>query len=383
MHHIHRWAACLFFCAILSAQTAPNQAQLKAQFEDLARRAMAALDARPEEAAGLLKQALAIQPKWAEGWLSMGGALYRLGRYAEATDALRKGVAGAPAIGTGWGLLGLAESQLEDQDQALADIRKGEELGFGNHPDFDIAVRVRAAQMLVLSSTFDEALAQLQPLTQQPTAPPALIAVTGACLLSMPEDVAKLSDQRRAVVDLAGKAGWAMMTQHPDVAESTYRQLVSQYPNEPGVHYALGRYLAETDIKGALAEFEKETQNNPKHWPSYVFSSSLDLQRGMPEQAIEASREALKSIPAKYRWMCHADIGRANVALKNTDAAISELENASRQVPANARVHFYLAQAYRQAGRKADADRESGEFERLKNSQDPLGVSVTHAPGSQ
>jgi predicted TPR repeat methyltransferase len=45
------------------------QAPAKATFEDLQRRAEAALDTRPEEAAGLYKQALALRPEWAEGWL--------------------------------------------------------------------------------------------------------------------------------------------------------------------------------------------------------------------------------------------------------------------------------------------------------------------------
>src|SRR5580693_9505051 len=118
------------------------QTSAKEQFEDLARRAEAALDSRPEEAAGLYKQALAIRPDWAEGWLYMGGALYQSGRYAEATDALRKGIGLAPIFANGWALLGLSESQLDDQEQALADIRKGEEIGLGGNVPFETAVRV-------------------------------------------------------------------------------------------------------------------------------------------------------------------------------------------------------------------------------------------------
>src|ERR1700691_4392852 len=102
------------------------QAPGKESFEDLARRAQAALDSHPDQAVQLYRQALALRPDWPEGWLYMGGTLYQMGHYAEATDALRKGIGIAPVFANGWALLGLSESQLDDPEQALADIRKGE-----------------------------------------------------------------------------------------------------------------------------------------------------------------------------------------------------------------------------------------------------------------
>jgi predicted Zn-dependent protease len=357
------------------------QTSAKEQFEDLARRAEAALDSRPEEAAGLYKQALAIRPEWPEGWLYMGGALYQAGRYAEATDALRKGIGLAPAVGTGWALLGLSESRLEDQDQALADIRKGEDLGLGANTQFEAAVRVQAAQILIRSSAFDEALEQLQPLAKHPGNPPPVEEAMGLCVLASPDDMAQLPPQRRAVVDLAGKAAWAFASQRPDAAASAYRQLLAQYPTAPGVHYAYGLYLMETDVKAALAEFQKEVQNNPAHWPALLVIASIQIRQGAPEQAIESLRAALKIVPTKYRWLCHTDLGRANLDANNADAAIAELEAATAQMPSSANVHFFLAEAYRQAGRKTDADRERAEFEKMKVQQDPLGVPALHPFG--
>ncbi len=369
-----RWTAGLVLCVLfLLAQALRAQASPQEKFADLAQRAGAALDEHPEQAAELFKQALALQPSWAEGWLSMGAALYQLNRYAEATDALRKGVEMAPGIGAGWALLGLSESQLDDRDQALADMRKGEDLGFGDRPEFEIAVRARAAQLLVSSSTFDEALAQLAPLAKRPV-PPVVEDLMGLCVLASPEDVAKLSPERRALVDLAGKASWSLISQHPEQAAAAYRQLLERYPNEPGVHYAYGHYLVESDLKAALAEFQKEVQIDPKHWPALLEVASLEIRAGAPEAAIQPLRDALKLAPARYRWMCHTDLGRANLVLNKLDAAIAELENAVRLMPSNANVHYFLAEAYRRAGRKADAEKERLEFEKMKVRQDPLGV---------
>ena len=369
-------ALLLFATAWLHAQTSTKE-----QFEDLSRRAQAALDSHPEDAIQLYKQALAIRPDWPEGWLYMGGALYQKGSYAEATDALRKGIGLAPFFANGWALLGLSESQLDDPEQALADIRKGEELGLGGNVPFETAVRVRAALLLIRSSAFDEALAQLQPLTKYHDNPPPVEEAMGLCALASPDDMERITPQRRAVVDLAGKAAWALASQHRDVAAASYRQLLEQYPNEPGVHYADGLYLMETDVTAALAEFQKEVQNNPKHWPALLVVASIQIRQGAPEQAIESLHAAMKAVPTKYRWLCHMNLGRANLDADNVTAAISELEDAVRQKPSSATAHFVLAEAYRHAGRKADAEREKAEFEKTKVEQDPLGVPALHPFG--
>ena len=379
---VHRRAcAPVALCLMLLAAPLPAQTPPKDNFDDLARRAQAALDSHPDEAARLFKQAVTLRPDWAEGWLYMGGALYQSGRYAEATDALRKGVELAPVIGNGWALLGLSESQLEDQDQALADIRKGEDLGLGGNVPFETAVRVRAAQLLIRSSAFDEALAQLQPLSKNPGNPTPVEEAMGLCALALPDDMAQLSAEKRAVVDLAGKSAWAFATQHPDAAAAGYRQLLAQYPNEPGVHYAYGLYLMETDSTAALAEFQKEVKSNPKHWPAQLVMSSLYIRQGAPERAIEPLQAALKIVPAKYHWLCHIDLGRAQLDANNVAAAVTELENAVGQMPSNPNAHFLLADAYRRAGRPADAARERADFEKAKVQQDPLGVPALHPFG--
>jgi len=351
------------------------------RFEDLSSRAQSVLDTHPDQAIQLYKQALAIRPDWPEGWLYMGGAFYQTGRYAEATDALRKGLEMAPVFATGWALLGLAESQLDDSEQALADIRKGEELGLGGNPPFETAVRVRAAQLLISTSAFDEAFAQLQPLSKYPGNPPPVEESVGLCALASPDDMSKLSPQRRAVVALAGKAAWSFTTQHLDAATAAYRQLIQQFPNEPGVHYAYGLFLMETDLKAALVEFQKELQISPKHWPAMLVLASIQIRQGAAEQAIASLHAAMKEIPAKYRWLGHLHMGRADLEVDNPPAAVSELEASVRQMPSSPTAHFYLAQAYREAGRKTEAEREKAEFEKAKVAQDRLGVPGFHPFG--
>lgn len=371
-------ALCLLaFGGVSRAQSSSGE-----DFDDLARRAEAALDSRPTEAASLYKQALAIRSGWAEGWLYLGGVLYRLTRYAEASDAFRKGLALAPEKGTAWAFLGLNEAELADQDQALADIRKGEQLGLGNNHEFEIAVRVKAAEILIRSWAYDEALAQLQPLGRRGDNTPAIVQAMGLCALGFPDTFSQLPPARQAVVELAGKAAWASASQHPEEAAAGYRELLRQYPDEPGVHYAYGLYLEETDLNGALAEFQKEARISPKHWPALLVIASVEMRQGDPEPAIQSLKDAMKSVTPKYRWLCHAELGRANMIADNLDAAIAELQTAVRLMPSQPNIHFFLSEACRRAGKKTEAEKERAEFEKLKVQQDPLGVPTWRPFGS-
>lgn len=372
--HLPAYLALALVLASEPAQVARAQASSEDSFEDLARRAEALIDSQPAEAANLYKQALAIRKDWAEGWLYLGGALYQLSRYAEASDAFRKGVQLAPQIGSGWAFLGLNEAELGDQDQALADIRKGEDLGLGSNREFETAVRVKAARILIKSSSYDEALLQLQPLAKRNESSPGVVETMGLCSLAFPDDIAQLPAQRKAVVELAGKASWSTAAQHPEQAAESYRQLLAQYPNEPGVHYAYGLYLMDTDLTRALAEFQKELQISPNHWPSYFVVASIQLRQGAPDQALQTLREVMKIVPAKYRWLGHAELGRANMNADHLEAAIAEFQSAARLMPSNPNVHYFLSEAFRRTGRKDDAQKERVEFEKLKVGTDPLGV---------
>lgn len=344
-------------------------------FGDLSRRAESVLDSRPAEAAGLYKQALAIRPDWAEGWLYMGGALYQTNRYAEASDAFRRGIALEARQGTAHAFLGLCEAELDSPEQALADIRKGEQLGLGENLQFEVAVRLRAALLLIRSSSFDEALNQLIPLANRGVNPAMMAGTMGLCALGLRVDkFADLTAEQRAMVNLAGKAAWAGANSHPEESIASYKQLLEQYPSGPGVHYAHGLYLMETDLKAALAEFQAEIKNTPNHWPSLLVYSSLLIREGSTDQAIEALRQALRIVPAKYRWLCHAEIGRANLNGDRLDAAIAELRIAIKGMPSIAQLHFFLSQAYRRSGQMDESQKETAEFQRLKVLQDPLGV---------
>ncbi|MFZ5926770.1 MAG: tetratricopeptide repeat protein [Acidobacteriota bacterium] len=378
MKHI---GAVLILAAALAPPAAAQASQFE-RFEQLARRAEAVLDANPSEAVSLYREALKIRPAWVEGWLYMGAALHRMERYAEATHALRKGLELAPRFGTAWALLGMCEAELDNSEQALADIARGEQLGLGANLDFEVAVRIRAARLLISEGRFDEAMGKMYPLSKRNVNHPAIEEIMGLAALAVDRDPGALSPERREIVQLAGKAAWAGGTGRPEEALKGYDELVRRFPKAPGVHNARALYLMESDPKAALEGFLEEVRNTPDHWPALLMLANLQIRQGAPDEALKNLERALQLVPVSYRWICHASIGQAHLTAGRLDQAIPRLEKAARLVRGNAQIHYYLSQAYRRAGRKEDAARELAEFQRLKEIEDPLALPA-YQPGAR
>jgi len=376
-----RAAASLCLVALVCA---PASGQLSSfeRFEQLARRAEQALNSNPAEAVPLYREALAIRPAWVDGWFYLGAALYQLDRYAEATHALRKGLELAPKIGTAWALLGLCEAELDNAEQALADIARGEQLGLGPNVGFEVAVRVKAARLLIARGQFDEAMGKMYPLSKKKVDHPAIEEVMGLTALAVYQDPAALTPEQREMVKVAGKAAWAGGTGRPAEALAGYDELIRRWPKAPGVHYARALYLMESEPKAALEEFRQEVENTPDHWPALLMLANLEIRNGQPEEALKHLERALDLVPLSYRWICHASIGQAHLTAGRLDQAIAKLEKATRLVSGNAQIHYYLSQAYRRAGRKEDAARELAEFQRLKEIEDPLALPAFQ-PGAR
>jgi len=374
--------AGILFLSLCLCGTASGQASQFERFEQLARRAEQMLETNPSEAVRLYREALKIRPAWVDGWLYMGAALYRLERYAEATHALRKGIELAPRIGTAWALLGLCEAELDNVEQALADIAKGEQLGLGANLDFEVAVRVKAARLLLARGSFDEAMGKMYPLSKRKIDHPAIEEVMGLSALAVYRDTSGLTPEQREMVRIAGKAAWAGGTGRPAEALAGYDELIRKFPKAPGVHYARALYLMESDPKAALEEFRQEVENTPDHWPSLLMLANLEIRQGQPDDALKHLERALELVPVSYRWICHASIGQAHLTAGRLEPAIAKLEKATRLVSGNAQIHYYLSQAYRRAGRKEDAARELAEFQRLKEIEDPLALPAFQ-PGAR
>ncbi len=365
----------VFPVLVLTLAAIPSHAQspAPADFDSLARRAAAALQQSPQEAATLYRQAVTLRPSWAEGWFYLGASEYQLKHYREAREALARAGELAPDNGAAWAFLGLAESELADYPRAMAHIVKAEGLGMPDNPQFVSTVRVRGSWIAMRASDFTAAIEQLRPLAMSGDRSPAVIEAFGVAALTMPPVLGKLPDQtppdKRALVDLAGRAIWALYAQQWTDADTLFTQLGTQYPKEPGVHYLRGIYYVDRDMPAALKEFSAELEVTPAHVMAHVQIAILHLRMGEPDAALAPAREAVRLAPGNL--LGRLALGRALLATEKMAPAIAELEAALKLDPAYPHTHFYLAQAYRQAGREADARREQDEFAKLKDAGNP------------
>jgi cytochrome c-type biogenesis protein CcmH/NrfG len=117
--------------------------QIAPDFEVLAKQAAKARDAdKLNEAAVLYKAALSRQPKWAEGWWSLGMLEYDQSNYEAAANALRKFLALSPSNGTADVMLGLSEFELGEDADALQHLEEGKNLGVANDPQLPCRSRI-------------------------------------------------------------------------------------------------------------------------------------------------------------------------------------------------------------------------------------------------
>jgi predicted Zn-dependent protease len=364
---------------ILAALELPAQQQNEPDFDDLARRAAAAFEQDPQQAAALYAQAVQLRPSWAEGWYDLGASEYRLKRYPAARDALVRAGALAPHNGAVWAFLGLAEYELKDYPQALEQIVKAEGVGLPDNLPFVRTVRICGAMILMRKSDFTAAVEQLHPLVLSGDKSPDVIEVLGVAALTRPWLPPDIPAAKLPLVELAGGALWALYDQQWKDAETLFHELGEKYPNEPGVHYLLGIYDLGRDLKAALAEFEAERKLSPSDAMVYAQIGMIHMQMGQPAAALEPAREGVRLAPKNL--LCHLILGRALLATGKTNAAIAEFEKAVKLNPAYPHTHFYLAQAYQRAGRAADAAREQAEFSRLKGAGSPtVGTGLPPTP---
>ena len=146
-------------------------------------------------------------------------------------------------------------------------------------------------------------------------------------------------------------------------AIAEYRVLLTREPRMPGIHNRIGQIIltlpaTPTSNNEARKEFEQELKVYPQNAGAEYFLGELDRKGGHLPPAIEHFRNATKinaGLPEPY-----FGLGRCLLDSDRAADAVGPLETAARLAPANPTIHFTLAHAYQELGRKEDAAREFG-----------------------
>lgn len=358
------WLAILVWILNPAALSSAPQ-QKGAAFSQLAERAKkASEESRLDEAAALYAQALALQPRWKEGWWSLGTLEYDQDHYAKAAHNFEKLIILDPYNGTAHAMLGLCQFELNKDELALNNLWKGEQLGIIKNEELRHVALYHMGILQLRARKFGDAKETLDQLVKFGVSSKELVTALGrAVLLINPKDAPPQGPPGATVVEGAGRAEALLVNKDYDQAKQAYVQLTSEYPDYPNLHFAYGRLLLEiNETDAAVEQFQLELKRDPQNVSSLLEMAAVRYQVDSQE-ALPYAEKALKLAPRLP--FTHYLVGLLRLDTGNPAGAIPELEIAQKSFPNESRIFFSLGNAYARTGHKAEAAKARAEFTRL------------------
>jgi tetratricopeptide (TPR) repeat protein len=291
-------------------------------------------------------------------------AAYIAGRYADVITELQSWLEQRPNDGTAWAVMGLAEFDLKDYDNALIHLERGQQLGVGASPQAIALAKYRLSILLIRKGRFETATDLLTPLVgQQPLGADIQFAL-GLALLRIPSFPDEIASDRRALIEQSGDVAQLLLASRYDQAFPKLQKLIAQYPATPFLHYAYGTALDSlSQYDEAKAQMREEIRISPQSSLPWTRLASIALRQRLPAEALQPAQKAVELAPDAAD--AHYVLGRAYADLGDTAKAIPELEMASRLSPGSPEIHFALARAYAKANQPDKANEERAAFARL------------------
>jgi tetratricopeptide (TPR) repeat protein len=328
---------------------------------------MEAVDAdRLDEGIPLLRKALSMNPRWAEGWWSLGTTYYDQGRYAEAQVAFQHVVALDPKQGTAHAFLGLCEFELGDDKAALRDIEAGKDLGTDIDPQLRTVVFFHEGILLQRAGRFVAAEMPFASLCLGGTSGPEVVRGFGMAALRMPgRQFPSAGSEEATVAEQVGRAACSAAKKDFDLARRQLTSVSMAHPHFPYLHYAFGRVLLDAgDIPGAVSEFKREIDEGQDRLLAMLQIAACEYKVD-PAAGLPYAEQAVALAP--HLPFAHYLLGLLLANTGDEARAIPELETARKAFPKDMKVYWSLASAYARMGRTQDAAKARAEIGRLSH----------------
>lgn len=298
-----------------------------------------------------------LQPASASGFVNLGDAYFKNGDYQLAVPQLEHALQLNPSLLGAHQTLGVSLLLLGNATAAIPHLEKAP-----------------AAELLGLAyletGRFADAIGAWQrALNDHPNDPDVLYFYSRATALASKQVLERLL----AADPGSARAHQAMADHYMELgrtgdAQREYVESLRLKPYTPGVHLAFGKAMAAAgNWAGAVAEFTAESKLRPQSAETFYYLGSALLQQGQASEALNAlsrSGELAPNMPGTLLAVGKAaslagDTTRAEASLKK----LLEVEKAGDLA---AQAHFELAAIYQKAGKTAEADKETAEYQRLK-----------------
>lgn len=327
------------------------------KFEDLARSAAAARDARDvPRAIALYSKTVQLNPKWPDGWWFLGVLQYGSDEYALARDALTRYIDLTPHAGPATALRGLCEFETGEYTESLQDIQLGLLWGADNQPRNQQILRYHEGMLLTLKGKFESALQSYAVLVHAGTLKPEMLAALGLAGLRtslLPKDI---EPAQQDLFMTAGYAASRVIAGDQNDAKQAFQRLFQRFPTVANAHYLYGYLLFATDLDQALTEFKQELEVSPDNPNAQAMLAWAFLLQSRPSDALPYAKRAADE-EAKLP-LAQLVVGRSLVETGSLSDGIAHLEMALHLEPDNLETHLALASAYAKSGRREDARRE-------------------------
>ena len=351
-----------------------------ATFAQLSKKAAEARDAdRLEEAVVLYKKALALRPKWEDGWWSLGTLEYDQDHYPQAAQAFERLLAVNPTSGTAHAMLGLCQSELGQDEAGLKNLLAAEKLGVVKDEQLRKVALYHMGLLQLRTRRFSAGKETLEKLASEKVETKELTTALGwAALLVRPQDAPAEGTDGAAIVTRVGRAEALLARKDFAGAKEICAELTKEFPEYPNLHLAFGRGLLDaSEIDEAVTEFQRELNRDPKNTNAMLEIAAARYQTDS-KNGLKYAEEATKLAPKLP--FAHYILGLLRLDTGDAEGAIPELEIANKDFPSEASVYFSLGRAYASVGRKADAAKARAEFARLNAKEHPADESGRYAP---
>lgn len=354
-----RAEAAAFFLLLFGCFPFGNFAAQESQvsFEEVAAQAAAAKDANEiPRAKELYTQAVQLNPKWEDGWWSLGLLQYGTENYGAAADALSHLLDLRPEAGEALALRGLCEFETGDYAKSLADIRKGRAHGAADDAEHEQILRYHEGMLLTRLGKFSEALRTYAAFAEHSLTSPELVNAIGLAALRIPLVPKESTGEQRPLLNAAGNATYRFMAGDQKGAQEAFNELFQRFPNARNAHYSYGNLLSAFGPEASAPQFKKELEVAPDNQEALISLAWSLLMQNRGEEALPYAKRALQEKPEL--GASHLLFGRALADTGNVSAGIEHLERGIKLEPDNLEIHIALAKAYSKSGRNEEARRE-------------------------
>jgi Flp pilus assembly protein TadD len=323
------------------------------------------------------REVLKIDAGNAEAHANLGSIYYLRKDWAAAAEQLESAISKRPELWKARTLLALCNRRMGDEKRAREELTAS--LPHLEAGPFKTNAEIELTESLYKAGDLEGAQMVLGQAEREAPRNPDVLYIA----YRVYSDLANLArDQLRLVAPDSGRMH-QLTAQHlvnrGDLtgAIREYEAALKADPRLRGVHYELGEAFVQQSpsresLRYAEQEFRAALNEDRSNANAEAQLGLIELLRSNTEQAMTHFKRAFALDPENA--LAEQGMGKALVHLDRAPEALPYLEKAVQANPENTDIHYQLAIVYRKLGRKADADREFGTFQKLQqSSRTPVG----------